>query len=73
VGEGGTRGCDVKGRLREPRGRLISPWSGSSRATASCPAGAVYRSHRPTETQDADPIGWGVLSWVERDFRSYLR
>jgi hypothetical protein len=25
------------------------------------------------ETQDADPMGWGVPSWVERDFRSYLR
>jgi hypothetical protein len=27
VGECGTRGSDVEGRLREPRGRLIQPWS----------------------------------------------
>ncbi|TVR61237.1 MAG: hypothetical protein EA422_12840 [Gemmatimonadales bacterium] len=25
------------------------------------------------EAQDADPMGWGVPKWVERDFRSYLR
>ena len=26
-----------------------------------------------TASQDADPMGWGVPTWVERDFRSYLR
>ena len=25
------------------------------------------------EAQDADPMGWGVPTWVERDFRGYLR
>jgi hypothetical protein len=25
------------------------------------------------ESQDGDPMGWGVPRWVERDFRSYLR
>jgi len=25
------------------------------------------------EAQDADPMGWDVPRWVERDFRSYLR
>ena len=25
------------------------------------------------EAQDADPMGWGVPTWLERDFRSYLR
>ena len=65
-------------------------WSGSTAAPAYCPAGAVYRPRRPTETplypvvqhhletflaeaQSADPMGWGVPRWVERDFRSYLR
>ena len=65
-------------------------WSASTAAPAYHPAGAVYRSRRPTETplypvvqhhletflahaQDTDPLGWGVPSWVERDFRSYLR
>ncbi len=26
-----------------------------------------------TGSPDADPMGWGVSRWVERDFRSYLR
>ncbi len=25
------------------------------------------------QAQEADPMGSGVPSWVERDFRSYLR
>jgi hypothetical protein len=36
----------------------------------------VVQHHLETflaEAQDADPMGWGVPSWVERDFRSYLR
>jgi len=70
--------------------RAARGWSGSPRAPAYRPAGAVYRPRRSTETplypvvqhhletflaetQDADAMGCGVPSWVERDFRSYLR
>jgi hypothetical protein len=62
-------------------------WPASTAAPAYRPALAVYRPRRPTgtplypivqhqetflaEAQDADPMGWGVPSRVERDFRDH--
>jgi hypothetical protein len=46
------------------------------RRPTETPLYPVVQHHLETflaEAQDADPMGWGVPSWVERDFRSYLR
>jgi hypothetical protein len=64
-----------------PRGQGATLASGFGRVyrprrppeTPLCP---VVQHHLETflaEAQDADPMGWGVPTWVERDFRSYLR
>ena len=54
-----------------PSGAVYRP-----RRTTETPLYPVAQHHLETflaETQDADPMGWGVPGWVERDFRSYLR
>jgi hypothetical protein len=46
------------------------------RRPTATPLYPVVQHHLETflaEAQEADPMGWGVPSWVERDFRSYLR
>ena len=46
------------------------------RRPTETPLYPVVQHHLETflaEAHEADPMGWGVPSWVERDFRSYLR
>jgi hypothetical protein len=57
--------------LPPPRPAVYRP-----RRPTETPLYPVVQHHLETflaEAQDADPMGWGVPSWVERDFRSYLR
>ena len=54
-----------------PAGAVYRP-----RRPTETPLYPVVQHHLETflaESQSADPMGWGVPSWVERDFRSYLR
>jgi hypothetical protein len=54
-----------------PAGAVYRP-----RRPTETPLYPVVQHHLETffaEAQDADPMGWGVPSWVERDFRNYLR
>ncbi len=54
-----------------PAGAVYRP-----RRPTETPLYPVVQHHLETflaESQDADPMGWGVPRWVERDFRSYLR
>jgi hypothetical protein len=46
------------------------------RRPTSTPLYAVVQHHLETflaTAEDEDPRGWGMPSWVERDFRAYLR
>jgi hypothetical protein len=54
-----------------PAGAVYRP-----RRPTETPLYPVVRHHLETflaKAQEADPMGWGVPRWVERDFRSYLR
>jgi hypothetical protein len=54
-----------------PSGAVYRP-----RRPTETPLYPVVQHHLETflaEAQSADPMGWGVPRWVERDFRSYLR
>jgi len=54
-----------------PAGAVYRP-----RRPTETPLYPVVQHHLETflaEAQEADPMGWGVPRWVERDFRSYLR
>jgi len=47
-----------------------------SRRPTATPLYPVVQHHLETflaEAQEANPMGWGVPAWVERDFRGYLR
>ncbi|HEX9885503.1 MAG TPA: transposase zinc-binding domain-containing protein [Longimicrobiales bacterium] len=46
------------------------------RRPTTTPLYPVVQHHLETflaRAEDEDPTGWGVLSFVERDFRAYLR
>jgi hypothetical protein len=46
------------------------------RRPTETPLYPVVQHHLETflaEAQEADPMGWGIPTWVERDFRGYLR
>ena len=54
-----------------PAGAVYRP-----RRPTETPLYPVVQHHLETflaESQSADPMSWGVPSWVERDFPSYLR
>jgi hypothetical protein len=61
-----------------PERRCTAPASAAYRPgrPTGTPLYPVVLHHLETflaEAQDADPMGWGVPSWVERNFRSCLR
>ena len=54
-----------------PAGAVYRP-----RRPTETPLYPVVQHHLETflaSSQEADPMGWGVPAWAERDFRSYLR
>ncbi len=58
-------------RLASAYGRVYRP-----RRPTETPLYPVVQHHLETflaEAQETDPMGWGIPSWVERDFRGYLR
>ena len=54
-----------------PAGAVYRP-----RRSTETPLYPVVQHHLETflaEAQEANPMGWGIPTWVERDFRGYLR